>query len=181
MEIILSLAVIVTVIIITIAAFSKANSDDEVAEVSHYSGSVFTTRYSRYRYRARKNIMTNREKDFFVRLNRIFGERCYVLSQIQLSNLLDHTVKGQSFRGAFAHINGKSVDYVLIRKSDLTTLCAIELDDSTHDREHRQIRDAEVNHMFRMAKQPLAHIRYNYAMSDQDIVNIVRDVINSLL
>ena len=53
--------------------------------------------------------------------------------QVHLSALLDHKVKGQDWRIAFRHINGKSVDYVLCDKATLQPVYAIELDDYTHE------------------------------------------------
>ena len=75
--------------------------------------------------------------------------------QVHLSALLDHKVKGQDWRIAFRHINGKSVDYVLCDKATLQPVYAIELDDYTHERRDRVARDSEVERMFKVANLPL--------------------------
>ena len=124
--------------------------------------------------------MTRREEKFFVNLSEIFGEKCYIVPQIHLSALLDHKIPKQNWRGAFAHINGKSVDFVLLRRKDLSVLCAVELDDSTHSVESRVKRDAEVERIFCQAKIPLVRIKAPEKMSKQEIVNLFADSINGI-
>ena len=89
--------------------------------------------FLRYKYFAKRHIMTKREEEFFKLLSSIFGDKCYIVPQVHLSAILNHKVKGQNWKGAFAHINGKSVDFVLLRRKDLSVLGAVEIDDSTHD------------------------------------------------
>jgi len=68
---------------------------------------------------------------------------------VQLSKLLNHKVKGQNWQGALSHINRKSVDFVLLREQDLSAICAIELDDWTHNLRSRKDRGNEVDKLFR--------------------------------
>jgi len=114
---------------------------------------------SQYRYFPKNHIMTKREEQLFTILNENFGNRCYIIPQVHLSALLNHKVKGQNWRGAFSHINGKSVDFVLLRRKDLSVVCAIELDDTTHSMEARAKRDVEVERIFRDAKISLVRLR----------------------
>lgn len=115
--------------------------------------------------------MTNREEKFFRTLQEIFAEKCFVIPQVHLSAFLDHKIKGQNWKSAFQHINGKSVDYVLLRRSDLTILCAVELDDPTHNTKERAERDAEVERVLHQAKILLVRILKPEKMSKQEIVD----------
>lgn len=133
-----------------------------------------------YHYVAKPYIMTAREADFFKTLNTIFGEKWLVIPQVHLSALLDHKVKGQNWSRAFRHINGKSVDFVLIGKDSYRTICAIELDDSSHDRTDRQQRDAEVERIFREAKIPLARFNNVGTITNQEIINTIVGAINEV-
>lgn len=83
--------------------------------------------------------------------------------------------------GAWAHINRKSVDYALLSKKDLSIICAIELDDYTHDREKRKARDEEVERIFRETKLPLIRFRDISKLSDQDILKHIVDEYNNCL
>ena len=111
---------------------------------------------SNYKYYAKSYIMTQREGEFFKTLNEVLGSKWYVVPQVHLSALLNHKVKGQNWKGAFQHINGKSVDFVLLSKETTKPICAIELDDSSHDRADRSARDDEVERIFKQANIPLA-------------------------
>ena len=146
---------------------SKAASDEEIKK-------------SNYRYYAKSYIMTQRESDFFVLLNEVLGSKWYIVPQVHLSALLNHKVKGQNWRGAFQHINGKSVDYVLLSKETTKPICAIELDDASHDRVDRSSRDDEVERIFKQAKIPLARFRRTNNLSRQDIVNTIASAIKTV-
>jgi len=132
---------------------------------------------SRYRYYAKSYIMTARENECFKILNEIFGTKWFVIPQVHLSALLDHKVKGQNWKAAFRHINGKSVDYVLVGKESYRIICAIELDDSTHNRVDRKERDNEIERIFNEAKIPLARIGKFENMTKQEIAKSITDVV----
>lgn len=129
----------------------------------------------RYQYIAKKHVMTRHEERFFRILSEIFADKCYVMAQAHLSALLSHKVKGQNWRAAFSHINGKSVDFVLIKKDSLEVVCAIELDDASHEENERRIRDKEVERIFAEAKLPLVRFRDIRAMSRQEIVDKIAE------
>lgn len=135
---------------------------------------------STYRYFAKNTIMTERENKFFKQLNEILGNKWFVIPQVHLSALLNHKVKGQNWKAAFRHINGKSVDYVLLSKETMKPICAIELDDSTHNYKNRVERDAEVERIFAEAKLPLARFKNPEKLSRQDIVNTIAAAIKKV-
>lgn len=122
---------------------------------------------SQYKYYAKSYVMTSRENECFKILNEIFSSKWFVVPQVHLSALLDYRVKGQNWNAAFRHINGKSVDFVLIGKESYKVICAIELDDSTHSRSDRIERDAEIERMFKEARIPLARISKFESMTNQ--------------
>ena len=135
---------------------------------------------STYHYFAKNTIMTERENKFFKQLNEILGNKWFVIPQVHLSALLNHKVKGQNWKAAFRHINGKSVDYVLLSKETMKPICAIELDDSTHNYKNRVERDAEVERIFAEAKLPLARFKNPEKLSRQDIVNTIAAAIKKV-
>lgn len=122
-----------------------------------------------YEYFAKSSLMSKTEGEFFVKLQKIVQERYYVFPQVHLSAILDHRVKGQEWKYAFRHINGKSVDYVLCSKNTLEPTYAIELDDYTHDKADRRERDIEVERIFEAANLPLVRFR-DKDISDDAII-----------
>jgi len=112
-----------------------------------------------YNYNLRPLIMTATEADFFKKLNEVVSDRYFVFPQVHLSALFDHRVKGQEWKYAFSHINGKSVDYVLCDKQTLQPVYAIELDDFTHQYSDRIERDSEVERIFKLTQLPLVRFK----------------------
>jgi len=108
-----------------------------------------------YNYQAKQYIMTKSENDFFRMLDSVAGDRYFIFPQAHLSAILDEKVKGQDWKAAFRHINGKSVDYVLCDKQTLMPVSAVELDDYTHNYSNRQECDREVERIFNGAGIPL--------------------------
>jgi len=97
-----------------------------------------------YNYKRKDFLMSRAEHEFFDILVDITRDKYYVFPQIHLSTILDNKIVGQNWKGAFRHIDEKSVDYVICDKAYIKPLLAIELDDRTHEQENRKIRDSEV-------------------------------------
>lgn len=133
---------------------------------------------SQYKYYAKSYVMTSRENECFKILNEVFSSKWFVIPQVHLSALLDYRVKGQNWNAAFRHINGKSVDFVLIGKESFKVICAIELDDSTHNRPERKERDVEIERIFKEASIPLARISKFESMTKPELAKTITDAIN---
>ncbi|MBR3164497.1 DUF2726 domain-containing protein [Candidatus Saccharibacteria bacterium] len=91
-------------------------------------------------------------------LNEIFGTKWFVILQVHFFALLSRKVKGQNWKAASHHINDRSVDFVLVGKESYRIICAIELDDSTHDKVNRRERDNKIERIFNEAKIPPVRI-----------------------
>lgn len=124
---------------------------------------LFVEKYSskrtgKYRYQRKDAFMTAAEREFFSVLRLATRERYQVFAQVHIPTILDHKVAGQNWRGAFRHIDEKSVDFVLCDTTSLRPILAIELDDRSHGEESRKLRDEEVNRIFEEAGLPLLRI-----------------------
>lgn len=157
MEIYIIIGLVVLALILLTSITSSASSKRKVFKDNVYS------------YTAKSLLMTRTEADFFLRLERTVSERYYVFPQVHLSAILDHKAKGQDWKYAFRHINGKSVDYVLCDRETLRPFYAIELDDHTHNAKDRKKRDKEVERIFEEASLPLIRIR-NLNISDTELL-----------
>ena len=112
----------------------------------------------KYNYNRRNFFMTKAEHEFYDSLGQAVGHEYRIFAQVHLPTLVDEKVKGQDWRAARAHINRKSVDFVLCDKEYLSPKLAIELDDSSHERSDRQERDKEVERILARAGVPLLRI-----------------------
>lgn len=187
MEIVWSLVLIAIVVLVArrlIEEKSEGNgfvrssrNVDHMAEKVDYATEEID---SEWKYEKRACMMTGAEKVAFRRLEKVFGEWFYIIPQVHLSELLDWKVSGQNWTKAKWHIDRKSVDFVLIRKENLETACAIELDDYTHERQERKRRDKDVERHFKEAGMPLARLRNLGEMGDEEIMGTVKGVVESI-
>ncbi|MDB4992554.1 MAG: topoisomerase [Parcubacteria group bacterium] len=111
-----------------------------------------------YPYRRKQYLMTRNESDCYKELVQTVGAEYFIFAQVHLSTLLDEKIKGNDWRASRSHINRKSVDFVLCDKQNISPILAIELDDSSHLRADRVIRDSEVERILREAGLPLLRI-----------------------
>lgn len=133
-----------------------------------------------YNYGRKDYIMTKAEHDFFLRLNLTFQEQYHIFPQVHLSSLLDERkIKGQNWKAAFKHINGKSVDFVVCDKQYAKPLVAIELDDWSHNAESRQKRDEEVERIFMAAEIPLVRFSDIRSLDNTDIETKIKKAIST--
>ncbi len=163
-----NITIIVLLIVVVIAVFLAL----VVATVSH--GGQEHGSSGSYTYKPKGHLMTRREEECFRTLNRIFEKKYYVVPQVHLSALFSHEIPGQSYKGAFAHINGKSVDFVLMNKETLKPVCAIEIDDYSHNSKRRYERDLEVERIFKEANFPLMRSREFLNLSDKQIFERIK-------
>lgn len=90
-----------------------------------------------------KHVLTKPEQILYFRLVEAMPD-CIVLAQVQLSRVLG-VKKGHNFRQWLNRIDRKSLDYVVCLK-DASVVAAVELDDSTHEREDRKKADQDKEH-----------------------------------
>jgi len=111
-------------------------------------------------YYLRKSLFTPAERSFLGVLEGSLPPGVRVFGKVRLEDILG--VKSGLERGerqaARNRINRKHVDFLLVRANDLAPLAGVELDDSSHDEEDRQQRDAFVDSAFASAGLPLLHV-----------------------
>lgn len=180
MESLILLALIIGIVSIAVSSSkkksSRANSQAPQTPMTattytNESALVKTAAKNGYIYHKRHCLMTQTEKELFLRLMKIYGSRYLVLPQVHLSSLLDHTHKGQNWKGAFSSINQKSADFVFCSYPDIEPILALEYDDWRHQyREDIQERDSIKDKIFLDAGLPLARIKVQNHLTDRVIV-----------
>ncbi len=128
---------------------------------------------SPYNYKKKDFLMSRAEHEFFDILIEVVGNQYYVFPQIHLSTILDNKVVGQNWRGAFRHIDEKSVDFVICDKAYIKPILAIELDDKTHEREDRKGRDGEVERILKESGLSLLRFGNNGSFNKEEIKRLI--------
>lgn len=116
-------------------------------------------------------LFTPAERSFLGVLDLAVGKDFRVFGKVRVGDVL--APKSRMDRGsrqtALNRINRKHFDFVLCRPGDLAVLCAIELNDSSHQQKHRQERDAFLADACRGADLPLVMFEARRAYSPVEI------------
>ena len=115
--------------------------------------------WSRAPYERQEYFLSPAEKAFYDALDALVGEDVVICPKPAVREVL--RVRGNVRRDRqkyFNWISQKHVDFVLCDRETMQILCAVELDDSSHERADRRQRDAFMDKAFRKAKLPLFHI-----------------------
>lgn len=145
--------------------------------VSRKMSSSMTASERIYKYEKRRSLMTASERQCYAALVAAVGETNYVFAQVRLSSLVDHTIRGQDWRAALAHINQKSVDFVLCDKTNVTPVLAIELDDRSHFLPHRMERDRTVERVLNDAGIPLLRLPNPGPLDPAGLLQKIKDAL----
>ena len=133
----------------------------------------------KYDYKRRNWFLTKAEHEFYDALVQAVGAEYRIFAQVHLPTLVDHTVRGQDWRAALAHINRKSVDFVLCDKAYLSPKLAIELDDKSHERSDRQERDREVERILHEAGVLFLRIENHGNFNPSELSQRIRETLNT--
>jgi hypothetical protein len=125
-------------------------------------------------------LLTPAEQSFFGVLQQATGPGYKIFAKVRLADVV-HPVRNASRSGwqsAFNRITGKHVDFVLCHAQTLCVLAAIELDDRTHQRFERGIRDSLVDAALADASIPVLRVQaahaYSLAQIRQQIESLIR-------
>lgn len=129
----------------------------------------------KYRYTRKQFFLTRAEHECYDALIAAVGNKYHVFAQVHLPTILDNKVKGQDWRAALAHINRKSVDFVLCDKAYISPKLAIELDDKSHERPDRQERDREVERILGDAGVPLLRLENKGRFDPQELAQRINE------
>lgn len=112
-------------------------------------------------YLKKDSLLTEAEKAFYSILKGVVNNDYLLFSQVSLLEILS-VPKGLSQRGHYFSLNkiqAKHIDFLLCEKESTRPLLVIELDDSSHYRMDRMVRDKFLNQAFISAGLPLLHIK----------------------
>ncbi len=123
-------------------------------------------------YRLRDDFLSRAELAFLRVLRVAVGDRAAVLCKVNLGDLFFSPRRWRE-RIDRNRINRKHVDFLLCDTATMKPLCAIELDDSSHDREDRIARDAFVDGVFASAGLALLHVRVRAVYSAHELSGLL--------
>ena len=125
-----------------------------------------------------ESLLTAAEQRFYEALDLAIDGRLLILSKVRIADLFNVTSASYSARNrVFRSIASKHVDFVLVEADNLRPLAAIELDDSSHRRADRRLRDELLDDLFQKAQFPLLRFRTAATYSPRIIEERVEEVV----
>ena len=125
-----------------------------------------------------ETLLTAAEQKFYKALDAAIDGRLVILSKVRLGDLFVVTSTSPSARyRVFRSIACKHVDFVLAEGENLHPIAAIELDDSSHQRTDRRLRDALLDDLFEKAAFPLLRFRAAASYSPRMIEKRVEQIV----
>lgn len=100
------------------------------------------------KYIKKDGLMTEAEKKLYKFLRKRLPDNVLIMTKVRLADLVDVNKEVTRERKALLQIAYKHVDYVVLSES-LEVICAVELDDYTHETAERQQRDRFVEQTLR--------------------------------
>ena len=113
-----------------------------------------------YPYKKLDVLFSPAERSFLGVLNQAVGKNAQIFGKVRVADVLAPR-KGMSRsdrQKAFNKISGKHFDFLLCAKNDLSVLCAVELNDSSHNSKKRKDRDVFLKGACQAANVPLVQI-----------------------
>jgi hypothetical protein len=126
---------------------------------------------AKYPYQKADSIFSPAERSFLGVLERAVGDEYRVFGKIRLADVI-RPQKGSSSsdrQKSFNKIVSKHVDFALCKKDDLSLVCAIELDDASHERNDRKDRDQFLEGALNAASIPFVRFTARASYSIQDV------------
>lgn len=106
--------------------------------------SLFSTKEdTSFPYNRRAALFSPAERSFLGVLDQAIGEKYRVFGKVRIADVaaVQRMSNKSHWQRAFNKISAKHFDFILCNPSDLSFVCAIELDDKSHAQAKRQGRD----------------------------------------
>ena len=120
----------------------------------------FVTEYADYPYQKTDPLFSPAERSFYGVLNQTVGGNAKILGKVRVADVVvpKKGLSRSDWQKAFNKISGKHFDFLLCSRDSLSVICAIELDDSSHQSKKRQKRDQFLKEVCNAAEIPLIQV-----------------------
>ena len=121
-------------------------------------------------YERQDSLLSPAEKNFYDVLRQITGEQIAICPKPSLREVMKvkESVK-ENRLGYFNRISQKHVDFLLCDKASMQIICAVELDDRSHQQPDRQQRDTFIDEAFASAGIEIFHIPCRRIYGEEEI------------
>lgn len=124
-----------------------------------------------YPYRKKDTLFTPAERSFLGVLNQAVGRNAQIFGKVRVADVITprRGMSRSDRQKSFNKISSKHFDFLLCDNNDLSVICVIELNDSSHNSKKRQDRDKFLEGACKSANVPLIKIAAQSAYNINEI------------
>lgn len=138
----------------------------------------YKVKTSKWPYLKKDSLLTEAEKNFYLVLSEIIGGDYLIFSKVRMADLLYlPKMNNSDFYHYQNKIQSKHVDFLLCDKENIKPLLVIELDDSSHLKIDRVLRDTLVDKIFESAQMPIIHIKNSADYDKIALLNQIKTIL----
>ncbi len=125
-------------------------------------------------YKKRDDFLSASELSFYRILSTFLENKATICPKVAVKEIvfIGNGV-GKDYMKFFNYIAKKHVDFVLCDARTMQVICAVELDDKSHQREARKQRDAFIDRVFTTSQIPLFHIKAQSGYTKEEFKEIL--------
>ncbi|MFA7292342.1 MAG: DUF2726 domain-containing protein [Rhodocyclaceae bacterium] len=133
-------------------------------------------------YQKQAVLFTPAERSFYGVLSQAVGKDFQVFGKVRVADVLAvrRGLDNQARTRAFNQISAKHFDFILCAPGDLSVLCAIELNDASHQRNDRKDRDIFLLNACNAAGLPLINFDAKHAYVASEICARIAECISGV-
>jgi hypothetical protein len=124
-----------------------------------------------YPYMKKGEFFSSAERSFLGVLDQAVGKEFRIFGKVRIADAIQprRGLDASSRQRAFNAISAKHFDFILCGKDDLTVVCAVELDDQSHQQRKRRERDAFLVGLCQAVSLPLIQVKARHGYSVQEV------------
>lgn len=136
--------------------------------------------YTDYPYQNAGALFSPAERSFYGVLNQAAGQTAKIFGKVRVADVVAPRkgITRSYWQKAFNKISAKHFDFLLCRCDDLSVICAIELDDSSHKSKKRQQRDDFLRGACNAAKLPLIQMPAKVGYTIDEVKQLINPHLN---
>ena len=143
-----------------------------------FSVVFYKIKTSKWPYLKKEFLLTKAEKDFYFVVSEIIGSNYLLFSKVRMADLLYlPSMSNSRFYHYQNKIQSKHVDFLICDKENIKPLLVIELEDSSHRKLDRVLRDTLVDKIFENAKLPILHVKFSFNYDKEKISSQIKALI----
>jgi hypothetical protein len=129
-------------------------------------------------YTLKPALFSPAERSFLGVLEQAIGKHYQIFGKVRVADVVETTrgLSASNRQTAFNRIRAKHFDFLLCDQDNLAVVCAIELDDKSHQKVSRRQRDAFVVELCRTIGLPLVQIPAKRTYSVEEIRTSILDI-----